>query len=184
MMNEAIREVTTTLCPDSMRQLGVGVGTGSLIDFRKGRIRYSMPLGVKFPVDFKKTVSAGRSCPRHVENEANCCTWGELSFNHDEALRDFIFALVEFRHDSQSVGRDGGLGVSLGITLNGKVYCGAHGNAEEFRSAFCEGPGELPLSLPKSELVRLDPDRGILLAAIDELAQNMAMPVNGSRGST
>ena len=37
MMNEVIREVTTTLCPDSKRLLGVGVGTGGLIDFRKGR---------------------------------------------------------------------------------------------------------------------------------------------------
>ena len=178
MMNEVIREVTTTLCPDSKRLLGVGVGTGGLIDFRKGRIRYSVPLGVKFPVDFNTTVSAGHSCPCHIENDANCCAWGELSFNHDEALRDFIFALVEFRHDSQSIGCGGGIGVGFGIVLNGKVYSGAHGNAGEFRSAFCEGPGELQLSLPKSELARLDSDRGVLLAAIDELARNMAMLVN------
>jgi predicted NBD/HSP70 family sugar kinase len=137
-----------------------------------------VPLGVKFPVDFNKTVSAGHSCPCHIENDANCCAWGELSFNHDETLRDFIFALVEFRHDSQSIGRGGGIGVGFGIVLNGKVYSGAHGNAGEFRSAFCEGPGELQLSLPKSELARLDSDRGVLLAAIDELARNMAMLVN------
>jgi len=101
-----------------------------------------------------------------------------FSFNDDEALRDFIFALVEFRHGLQSIGSDGGIGVSFDIVLNGKVYSGAHGNAGEFRSAFCEGPGELQLSLPKSELPRLDSDRGVLLVAINELARNIAMLVN------
>jgi hypothetical protein len=147
MRNEVIREVTTTLCPDSKRLLGVVVGTGGLIDFRKGRIRYSVPLGVKFSMDFKKTVSARHSCPCHMENDANCCAWGELSFNHDEALRDFIFDLVEFRHDSQSMGRDGGIGVGFGIVLNGKVYSGPPRQRRRIPFGLLRGAGRTPALL-------------------------------------
>jgi predicted NBD/HSP70 family sugar kinase len=62
--------------------------------------------------------------------------------------------------------------------LGGKVYSGAHGNAGEFRSAFCEGTGELQLSLSQATLSRLESDREVLMAAADELARNTAMMVN------
>jgi predicted NBD/HSP70 family sugar kinase len=158
--------------------LGVGVGVGGLVDLKKGRIRYSVPLGIQLPIDFAKTVAAKLSVPCLIENDANCCAWGELAFNRNEALRDFLFALIEFHRDAKSTGQSGGIGVGFGIVLGGKVYSGAHGNAGEFRSAFCDGPGELQLSLPKTMLSRLDSDRDVLAAAADELARNVAMLIN------
>lgn len=50
---------------------------------------------------------------------------------------------------STSVGSQGGLGVGFGVVLGGKVYSGIHGNAGEFRSAFCQGPGDLQFSLTR-----------------------------------
>ena len=178
MMLEVIRECSSRLCPAKERLLGVGVGTGGLIDLKKGVIRYSVPLGITSPIDFAKTVAANIPVPCLIENDANCCAWGELAFNRDEALRDFLFALVEFRRDPKSLGLSGGIGVGFGVVLGGKVYSGSHGNAGEFRSAFCDGPGELQLSLPKARLSRLDSDRDALLEAADELARNAAMLVN------
>ena len=67
-------------------------------------------------------------------------------------MRDFLFALVEFRRDPKSLGLSGGIGVGFGIVLGGKVYSGAHGNAGEFRSAFCDGSGGAP-ALPSQELL-------------------------------
>jgi predicted NBD/HSP70 family sugar kinase len=178
MMLTVIRECSSRLCPGGERLLGVGVGTGGLVDLKQSRIRYSVPLGIQNPIDFGKTVAAHISVPCLIENDANCCAWGELAFNRDEALRDFLFALVEFRSAPKSVGLSGGIGVGFGMVLGGKVYSGAHGNAGEFRSAFCDGPGELQLSLPKAIISRLDSDREALLAAADELARNAAMLVN------
>lgn len=178
MMLRVVQECSEKLCPDAQRLLGVGVGTGGLVDLRKGRIRYSVPLGIQEPIDFAKTVAAHIPVPCLIENDANCCAWGELAFNRDEALRDFLFALVEYRRDPKSVGLSGGIGVGFGIVLGGKVYSGAHGNAGEFRSTFCDGPGELQLSLPKDRLIRLDSDREALFEAADELARNAAMLVN------
>ena len=178
MMLAIIHECAAKLCPEQERLLGVGVGIGGLVDLKKGRIRYSVPLGIKEAIDFGKTVAAKLSVPCFVENDANCCAWGELAFNKDEALRDFLFALVEFRRDPRSIGLSGGMGVGFGVALGGKVYSGAHGDAGEFRSAFCDGAGELQLSLPKDTLSHLDSDRAALVKAADELARNTAMLVN------
>jgi predicted NBD/HSP70 family sugar kinase len=177
-MLEVIRSCSAELCPDGGKLLGVGVGLGGLVDLKKGRIRFSVPLGIQTAVDFNTMVAAKLPFPCLVENDANCCAWGELAFNRNESLRDFLFALVEFRRDSRSIGLSGGIGVGFGIVLGGKVYSGAHGNAGEFRSSFCEGHGELQLSLPKSMLARLDSDRDVLAAAVDELARNAAMLIN------
>jgi predicted NBD/HSP70 family sugar kinase len=177
-MLKVIHECTAKLCPGEERLLGVGVGTGGLVDLKKGRIRYSVPLDIETPVDFSAAVASKLSVPCLIENDANCCAWGELAFNRNEALRDFLFALIEFRRDPRSRGKSGGLGVGFGIVLGGKVYSGAHGDAGEFRSAFCDGPGEIQLSLSKAMLSRLDSDREVLVAAADELARNAAMLVN------
>ncbi len=158
--------------------LGVGVGVGGLVDLKKSRIRYSVPLGISKPLDFGKTVAAKLALPCFVENDANCCAWGELAFNRGEEPRDFLFALVEYRSDKASRGNFGGLGVGFGIVYGGKVYSGAHGNAGEFRSAFCDGRGELQFSLSKEELMRVESDRSVLDRASDELARNMALLVN------
>jgi len=177
-LSEIIGRSVATLCPDGARLLGVGVGTGGLVDLKKSRIRYSVPLGISSPVDFGKTVAARIPVPCLIENDANCCAWGELAFNRDEDLRDFLFALVEFRADARSLERAGGIGVGFGIVLGGKVYSGAHGNAGEFRSAFCRGRGDLQFSLSPEILRGLERDKDALLAVSDELARNAAMMVN------
>jgi predicted NBD/HSP70 family sugar kinase len=177
-MLAVIHECTGKLCPGGESLLGVGVGTAGLVDLKKGRIRYSVPLGIKSAVDFNSAVASKLSVPCLIENDANCCAWGELAFNRSESLRDFLFALIEFRNDPKSIGLSGGIGVGFGIVLGGRVYSGSHGNAGEFRSSFCEGSGELQLSLPKVMLSRLDSDHEVLVAAADELARNVAMMVN------
>ena len=173
-----VEEARTKLCGDGRRLLGVGVGTGGLIDPKKSIIRFSVPLRITTVLDFGKEVAAKVPVPCFIENDANCCAWGELAFNRSEELRDFLFLLAEFRHDEQSLGMYGGFGVGFGIVLGGRVYGGAHGNAGEFRSVLCEGRGDLQFSLKKEELQRLDSDGDALVKAADELARNVAMVVN------
>ncbi len=162
-------------CDDDL--LGVGVGLGGLVDSKKGRIRYSVPIGITKPIDFGKAVASRIEVPCSVENDANCCAWGELAFNRGEELRDFLFALVEYRRPL-TMSLRGGIGVGFGVVLGGKVHEGAHGNAGEFRSVFCDGTGELQFSLREEELARLDSDAEALGRTADELSRNMAMLVN------
>jgi predicted NBD/HSP70 family sugar kinase len=162
-------------CGDDL--LGVGVGIGGLVDSKKGRIRYSIPIGIDSPIDFGKTVADMLEVPCSIENDANCCAWGELAFNRGEDLRDFLFALVEYRRPLTKSLREG-IGVGFGVVLGGKVHAGAHGNSGEFRSVFCDGEGKLQLSLREDELARLDRDADVLRRTTDELARNMAMLIN------
>lgn len=157
--------------------LGVGVGLGGLVDSRKGRVRYSVPIGIDQPIDFARTVAARLPFPCSVENDANCCAWGELAFNRSEELHDFLFALVEYRRPLTRSLR-GGIGVGFGVVMGGKVHAGTHGNAGEFRSVFCDGAGPLQFSLAEEELARLDSDTDALERTCDELSRNMAMLVN------
>ncbi|HNX73138.1 MAG TPA: ROK family transcriptional regulator [Spirochaetales bacterium] len=158
--------------------LGVGVGTAGLVDSKRGRIRYSVPLEIDRPFDFSKAMAGRTKVPVFIENDANCCAWGELAFNKKEELKDFLFALVEYRQDRVSLTNYGGMGVGFGIVLGGRVHTGAHGVAGEFRSAFCNGKSDVQFSLPKEELVRISEDRSVLEKAADELSRNMAMLIN------
>ena len=164
-------------CKNSLL-LGVGVGTAGLVDSKKGRIRYSVPLGIDKTLDFSKVIAGKLDVPCFIENDANCCAWGELAFNRVEELRDFLFALVEYRKDETSLLKYGGIGVGFGVVLAGKVHTGAHGYTGEFRSAFCNGPGNLQFSLSRDQLMLLRFDRSLLDRAVDELARNMAMIIN------
>jgi predicted NBD/HSP70 family sugar kinase len=176
-MLEVVNRCIQGLCPGGRNLLGVGIGIGGLVDAEKGRIRYSVPLGVDTSVDIAGAV-ASLTVPCRIENDANCCAWGELAFNRSESLRNFLFSLVEFRRDPRSIDQSGGIGVGFGIVLGGRVYSGSHGKAGEFRSVLCEGPGRSQLSLAASDLVRFDSDRQVLAAAADELARNIAMLAN------
>ncbi len=158
--------------------LGVGIGTGGLVDLGKSRIRFSIPLGITKPFDFSQTLADRIAVPCFIENDANCCALGELAFSNKEDFKNFLFVLVEYKHELEALENSGGLGVGLGIVLDGKLYAGSHGNAGEFRSAFCDGPGLLQFSLSKKDIGKLAEDQKILYRAADELARNMAMLVN------
>ncbi len=158
--------------------LGVGVGTGGLIDQKRSRIRYSVPLDIYETVELSAAFAARIPYPCFIENDANCCAWGELAFDRSDEPRNFLFALVEYRKDNEALSEYGGIGVGFGIVLGGKVYPGSRGNAGEFRSAFCDGRGEAQFSQGKAELSRLAQDPEILTRVVDELARNMALLIN------
>lgn len=175
---QLLHRISQELVPGPEPLLGVGIGMGGLIDTRRGVIRYSVPLDIKDNLDVSHLLATALDAPCFIENDANCCAWGELAFNRSEEFRDFMFALVECRQGPTSVGTFGGLGVGIGIVMGGKVHPGVHGTAGEFRSAFCQGAGELQLSLSKEELSAYGRDLDIQQRVSDELARNFSVLVN------
>jgi predicted NBD/HSP70 family sugar kinase len=158
--------------------LGIGIGTGGLIDQKHSRIRYSVPLDIYEPVELGPDFATKIPFPCFIENDANCCAWGELAFDRENEARNFLFALVEYRRDPDALREYGGIGIGFGIVLGGKVFPGSHGNAGEFRSAFCDGRGEVQFSIGKERLALLSQDQTALEQVSDELARNMALLVN------
>jgi predicted NBD/HSP70 family sugar kinase len=158
--------------------LGIGVGVSGVISPEQGVVKFSMPLEVYDEYDFQNEIASRFDIPVCIENDANCCSWGELTFHRNENLKNFLFVLVEFR---DMEGEDKNLkrsAVGLGIVVNGKLHYGQDYSAGEFSSVF-KAPG-------KSGQFKVDEDKGFrveeepdnLNQFIRELSKNIALIVN------
>lgn len=109
--------------------LGACVGIPGIVNTARGVVVKSDPLGVR-DFDFDRHVSENWRIPVAVENDANCCAWGDLMTKRAEGISDFVSVLVELR-----AGRErAGIGVGMGIVIGGKVHHGASFAAGELIS--------------------------------------------------
>lgn len=158
--------------------MGIGIGVGGLVNQHDGTILYSVPLKITEPFNFVKTISEKLETSFILENNANCCAWGELTFHKNKDLKNILFVLVEFKQAVVPHEEYGGVGIGLGIVLNGKVHYGSHSSAGEFRSVLCSDNNDLQVSLSRESLDRILTDKSVLTQFASELSKNIAMLVN------
>lgn len=158
--------------------LGVGIGAGGIINPEDGSIVYSIPLSIYEPFQVCAELAEFLDVPVFVENDSNCCAWGELAFKKGESYKDFIFVLVEFKEERSHIKDFGGVGVGFGIVLDGRLHYGHTFSAGEFRSAFSEGTMPSQFSLSPEELAQLPHNRVLLDKFLHELFSNLACIVN------
>jgi predicted NBD/HSP70 family sugar kinase len=158
--------------------LGIGIGVGGLIDPKAGTIRFSVPLDITEPFNIVDMLSSKLDVPFAIENNANCCAWGELAFHKNTELKNMLFALVEFKQALVPHAEYGGVGVGFGLVLNGKVHYGSNYSAGEFRSVLCTSNDDIQVALSRDELSRILDDPSVFSRFADDLARNMAMLVN------
>lgn len=157
--------------------MGIGLGVSGIVDPDKGRIMSSIPLSFTDPYDVSSELEPSLEVPIFVENDANCCAWGELVFHRDSFLNHFIFVLVEFRNARDVKEGQELISVGLGLVINGKVHYGDGYYAGEFRSLLSSIPGK-QFSLSKEDLTHLDNDEALMGRFFVELAQNIALLAN------
>jgi predicted NBD/HSP70 family sugar kinase len=148
------------------------------MDPDKGEILQSIPLQISEPFSLATPLASASGVPVHVDNDANCCAWGELTFNKGKQLDNFISVLIEIREEELDRKLPGGLAVGLGIVINGKVHYGTTYSAGEFRSVFSKKTNVSQFSLTSKELLKLNTDRSVFRRFADELAENIALLVN------
>lgn len=158
--------------------IGIGVGVSGLVDPINGVILSSQPLNILEPTSLARELSQRLGVPIHLENDANCCAWGELAFHKSQNLQDFLFALVEFRSDAISHQDAGGLGIGFGVVLDGKVRHGKEYTAGEFRSVFASSPSRSQLALPNEEVSTVVTNTLAQDKVVRELCSNIALMVN------
>jgi len=158
--------------------LGVGIGVGGVINQKDGTILFSVPLKITEPFKFLDTISQKIDVPFIIENNANCCAWGELTFHKNIELKNILFVLVEFKQALISHEEYGGVGVGFGIVLNGKVHYGSNSAAGEFRSVMCTQDDDSQVSISREQLSLILQDPAIFKQFAVELAKNIAMLVN------
>jgi predicted NBD/HSP70 family sugar kinase len=158
--------------------LGLGVGVSGVVHPEKGLIRYSIPLQLEDPFDFRGQIAQGYDLPLFLENDANACAWGELAFHRSKRLRDFLFVLAEFRDVRDRSRYHEKTAVGLGIVIGGRVHYGHSFSAGEFRSVLCTPECKGQFSFSEEEAYRIEEDPAVLSRFIRELASNIAMIAN------
>jgi hypothetical protein len=113
-----------------------------------------------------------------VENDANCCAWGELAFYRMEGIRDFLTILIELKDDETRSSDDHVLAVGFGIVIDGRVHHGRKYSSGEFRSLFWQDDNANQFSLPDGKILLLRNDKEFQKQFIRELARHMAFLVN------
>jgi predicted NBD/HSP70 family sugar kinase len=159
--------------------LGIGAGMSGVVNAREGSIKYSIPLGIRERCDFVRTVSPHFRVPVFIDNDANACVWGELTFHRIEDLRDFIFLLLEFRDLTPGAANfEEKIGVGIGLVLNGSVHYGHDFSAGEFRSIFRSDGREGQFNLTREELAVVEEDGKVREKFLRELGAHVALFVN------
>lgn len=175
---EIIRGVIKEQESSGVPLLGIGVGLSGVIDPPAGLIKISIPLEIKTGFNFKKQIAANFDIPVYVENDANCCCWGELAFHRTRELQNFLFVLVEFRNIESDRPNLEKTAVGLGVVIDGKVHYGKNYSAGEFRSVFLNQAGRGQFSMDLEEDSRIDKDPLVLEKFVRELSKNIALLVN------
>lgn len=104
-----------THCPPSFHGLmGIGIGLPGLVNHHQGHALYLPNLGItNWPL--AATVTHRESLPVFIDNDANCGAWGQ-------------FLTTRIPHQ---VFINAGIGLGVGIIINGQLYRGAEGIAGE-----------------------------------------------------
>ena len=167
---EIVAELESKLGDMGIALAGIGLGLSGIVDPGKGVILESIPLGVTAEYELMDELSAYTDIPVMIDNDGNCCCWGELVFNRTEKLQDFICCLIEFREHRTAIG--------MGIVIDGKVHYGRNYSAGEFRSIFAgEDTNGQTLSAAGGNTA-IHHDSALFQEFAEELGRNLALLVN------
>ncbi len=158
--------------------IGIGIGVSGIVNRREGKIKLSIPLAINAELEFVRLIQDKVDVPVFLENDANCCAWGEIAFHRTEQLRNFLFALVEFRTGKSPKDPYKGIALGLGIVIEGRIYYGKDFSTGEFRSVFWGEQNGGQFSLDDQEMLRVEGDPDVRLRFIRELSKNLAVMIN------
>lgn len=160
--------------------LGAGIGLSGIVDPYSGTIILSNPLKIESPLNLKERLALRTGLPIFIENDANCCCWGEMAFRPDRQHRNFLALLGEFRNIDIAENRKSGIAAGLGIVIRGNVLHGDNFTAGEFRSLKYDNrkPSHSQFSISDEEAQSLPENRELLLKVFGELAYNVSLLVN------
>lgn len=157
--------------------LGIGIGLPGILDPYTGRVIRSNSLHISEARDIRSALEACCSEPVFIENDANCCCWGELAFKPESRDRNFLAVLGEFRDAVPGKSDYHGFAIGLGLVIRERVLHGDHFTAGEYRSVTASSKtGQF--SIPYSDFHSLPGNTALLREVYRELAGNLAFLVN------
>lgn len=179
---QILKDIYSELERDNINLLGVGVGISGIINARKGKIKYSIPMGINNEYNFCNIVASilkenNLKVPVFIDNDANACLWGELTFHRTKKLKDCLFVLLVY-YDENENKNETRISVGIGIEINGKVHYGHDYTVGEFRSIFREEGTACQFNLTLEEQNSLKKDKAVKQKLLKELSANLSLFVN------
>ena len=159
---------------------GLAVSLPAVVDPYRMVLVESKPLKIPGPLPLHEALARPLGRPVTVENDANCCAWGEAVLHRREDLGNFLFLLVELRPQTVGHPKKGGFhfAVGMGLYLNGAVHHGSRYSAGEFQSVFHETGSTNQFSLTDDEMVRAPEDPVLEERVLREFSRHAAFLVN------
>lgn len=177
---EIFLKITEEMIPLAEKHglLGIVLGISGIINSAEGVILKSNPLNIDENFSFRKEIRKHIDIPVFIENDANCCCWGELTVNRTNRLGNMLFMLGEFREVESQHTFYSGIGFGFGIVINGKVYHGQEHSAGEFKSIFSDAPSISQFSLSDDKVENIQDKPEELAVLFRELARNISLVIN------
>lgn len=177
---EIVYEIYSDITPKvkDLNLLGIVVGVCGIVNSDKGIIQKSNPMNIMKAYPFSKLAESKIPIPVFIENDANCCCWGELISQEIERPANMLFMLGQFREVEKSHNYYSGIGIGFGIVLNGKVYRGLEHSAGEFKSIFSNSPSISQFSLPDAQIENIQNKPESLTLVLRELTRNISLIAN------
>ncbi len=159
--------------------LGIGVGITGIVDVHTQTILRSLPLGVvSDSYNFYEHISQKTDIPILLGNDANCFAASILARYRMDEHKNFICIFITYKPEVKDQKSAMRLGVGVGIVMNQNLYLGENGCAGEFRSLHNISRNDSQFSLSQDEVNQLSTDPAVLESFIDELVENMTIPIN------
>ena len=126
IVKTGIHTILTEMPPSKYGVVGVGLGVAGIVD-KEGMILLAPNLGWKY-VTLKSEIEEVFKLPVIIENEANAGAYGEKQFGAGQHHENIIYISA-------------GIGIGVGIILNGELYQGNNGYSGEFGHMIIEVNG-------------------------------------------
>lgn len=178
VLSDLIENIMSNIKKKRLNLIGIGLGFSGILNPEEGIIYQSIPLQITKSINILSSLKSKINTPILIENDANCCAWGELAFHKLYQLQNFLFVLIEFREEEVIKKNYGGIAVGLSIVINGKVYYGSSFSSGEFRSVFAQPTDPSQFSLSKDELLNINENENIFIRFTEELSENLALIIN------
>ncbi|MDA3808951.1 MAG: ROK family protein [Spirochaetaceae bacterium] len=109
--------------------IGIGVGIPGVVDTERGYIIKAKSI-FSNDLDFFEASKGIFSVPILIDNDANCCAWGQLEKNKNKKLKNFLNIIWKLH---RKVGEQAPeeIEIGIGIVINGEVYYGSGFSAGE-----------------------------------------------------
>ncbi len=120
--------------------LAINFGIAGIIDSRNGVIVYFNELDIHNFDIFEYGIK-NYGIPFYCDNDANCCSWYELTTKQNDSLGDFL-TIYAVRHLQNSGGYKNhytGIGIGMSLAINNSVYSGRNFKSGEYVSSSWNG---------------------------------------------